>query len=112
MCGDGICIVIDFLAQIALAVVVFLLIRKVGFNSAAAKWAYIIPMAWIADFAISMMEFDKGGLFSGPESLGLPFDIIGLLAPFSAAIVLLVFLKSDWPLLRAKEDEARLRSPR
>lgn len=96
MCTDGICIVIDLIAQVVLAVVVFRLIRKAGFPSSSAKWAFIIPVAWIADLVISMMEFEKGGLFSGPASLGLPFDIIGLLAPFSAAIVLFVFLKSDW----------------
>ena len=94
---DGISIFVDFLSQIALSIVVFLLIRKVGFPSKTAKWALIIPVVWIISLVFSMIEIHNGGWFSGPKSLGLPFDIFGLVAPFSAAIVLLVLLISDWP---------------
>ena len=98
MCADWLCLLVDFLSQITLGIVVFLLIRKAGFPKEVAKWAFLIPAVWIIDVITGMMELDKViGWFGGPASLNLPFDIFGFIAPFTAALVLLTFLKSNWP---------------
>lgn len=92
MCFDGVCFVLDLLSQIVLGIVIYYTIKKLGFSSRIARLAFLVPVVYVIDLIVAVMEMDRGGWFSGPTSLGLPFEIFGIIAPFTAPVILMVFV--------------------
>jgi hypothetical protein len=124
MCFDGVCLVLDLLSQIVLGIVIYYTIKKLGFSSRIARWAFLVPVVYVIDLILAVMEMDRGGWFGGPESLGLPFEIFSLIAPFTAPVILMIFLiqepmsetrKSNKDVLSSnlitKDDTEKKRSP-
>lgn len=98
MCWHGLCVGLSVLGNVALAAVLYFVIRKAGFSARVARWVIVIPVVFVGSVVVTVAEVSKAGLFKGPQSLGFWFDVFGYVAPFVPALVLFVFLRSEWPI--------------